>query len=359
MIVVNQQEEAITFTLDEKLSFEAGQEIDEMISISLDPDIVIQPYDDYVHIRGVILLFGKYHQLHANETPPGTNTNRMGQLIEKVLPLDEKTASFSHRFPIDITVAKERIRHVEDVVMTIDAFDYELPSADTLNVYASLHINGVSPEKQSDDKKEKTDLAKETEKTTEKQPDELVIVETPSSKEEAPTEPKEPSSEADSRSLKLIKDDDSVESSEAAQAPHLSVVDPGEITSSSTDETDETEEAGSTPSSVTESDLTGEKEAPAEETVPTTTDVPEMQIELTEGKEEADSDVKDVTFLTELFEEDEDTYTQMTIYIAQADDSPESIAKRYGMPVLQLLKDNQIAADTIEPGQLIKIKHES
>lgn len=353
-------EQNITFELNEKLSFEKGQEIDEMISISLDPDIVIQAYDDYVQIRGLILLSGEYHrqQVSEEDLDDVKTTENVEAYIEKVIQVDEDLASFSHRFPLDISVTKERIKDIEAVTVTIDAFDYDLINSQTLHVFASLHINGVGPE--SGAKHEKVASTEEVrdmhsiDQTTEQEKIEKEVEQTviplPEAKAKAKNNP--PDIPQEDPKLTLIKTKtDLVEEKEAEAIED----NPTTTSDLQVKDKDSTIETIPNPESAPV-----DQESDSDEAIElTTSDNEEMQIELSEGKEDNDSAVKDVTFLTELFEEDTDSFTQMTIYIAQEDDSPESIAKRYDLPVLQLLKDNHLSADTIEAGQLIKIRQHS
>lgn len=432
---MKQYEQNITIELNEKLSFETGQEIEEMISISIDPDIVIQAYKEHIQIRGIILLAGEYHR--RRETGGRSHTKyrqSVNRYIEKVVNLDNDIAGFSHRFPVEIAVAKERVENVEDVVVTVDSFDYELPSANTLNIMASLHIHGILPERKtksgmgvamaSENKTTKTTFedAKEARKhsTYQKQHDKKVsedsinVTQDNSNKNEANESATEKTANTKEeikkaqhlnnekqRSLKLIKNDtnfnenhetnrmDQVESernndevtgnqdektvssnyastnkkqksgSDLAQNDQTSAAQHGENDLHSNqhklDGTEEDEKLVDGESELTTNATSDEKD----QSKTTDTSSHEMQIELSESAGEDEDVVKDVTFLTELFEEEEETYTQVTIYIAQEDDSIESIAKRYEIPVLQLLKDNNLSADTIEAGQLITIRQRS
>lgn len=388
---MKQYEQNITFELNEKLSFETGQEIEEMISISIDPDIVIQAYKEHVQIRGIILLAGEYHRRRENfnQLHPRQKQGSV-RYIEKVVNLDDHVAGFSHRFPVDIAVAKDRVENIEDIVVTVDSFDYELPSANILNVTASLHIHGILAEKKQELEKElteKEDPTKITENEHDQLRDETFKDKDIQSEKFAISEQKNINQE---RSLRLVKNEPGenegiTKKEKTDQNINLT---PEVSESSSKDKIEEETYDQNAKAAISETDSKVEKrekqstknelkneienepenEAKTEETSGTkmetkqrdekdqTTDEHAMHIELSESAEDDDEDVKDVTFLTELFEEEEETYTQVTIYIAQEDDSIESIAKRYEIPVLQLLKDNNMSADTIEAGQLITIR---
>jgi len=338
LIVLKQYEHNITFDLNESLSFKRGQEIAEMVSISLDPDIVIQSYDDYIQVRGVILLSGEYRRRESEEQKePQVKSNRY---IEKLMHVKDDLASFYHRFPVEISVTKERVDNMDDVVVTVDSFDYEIPSTDTLNIFASLHIYGIKPEENEQGvlhmnaeeregvKKEDLDEKNLTQQIEDSHP---ISTDKQTAVKEEANRPRE-----DNRSLKLVHDQsESKEEQEVLEEidNRLVLDDQAREVLKHSDE--------SSDHSVMNQDQAHEQE---------------MLIELTEAKEEDDEDVKDVTFLTELFEEEEEMYTQVTIYIVQEEDSVEAIAKRYELPVLQLLKENDLSGDTLEAGQLLTIR---
>lgn len=386
MIFLKGNKQNITFELNEQLSFETGQEIEEMISISIDPDIVIQAYDEYVQVRGVVLLLGEYHRKTANA--PNLNVDRSrqrGRFIEKVININDEMAHFSHRFPVEISVAKERIHHVEDVTVTVDSFDYELPTSNSLNIIASLHIQGILPKEETkvasdtshmkteeneqdvkqletkqDDKRGSNHLENKQDKT--EQSDESTISEEVMGEKNDPVDHSAANSakeqlQANDHSLRLVKkpekdklrnahdqvennEQHAVESKMEKQSP-LDIEELSDVNVMDSEAQTVSNESGEDETSL----FDGEDER-------------EMHIELSEGTDDDETDVKDITFLTELFEEEDETYTQVTIYIAQDDDSIESIAKRYEIPVLQLLKDNNLSADTIEAGQLITIRQQ-
>lgn len=82
----------------------------------------------------------------------------------------------------------------------------------------------------------------------------------------------------------------------------------------------------------------------------------EIDIQLNESEAEEDDEVKDVQFLTDLFGgEEEEQHAKMRIYITQEEDTIETIAKRYEISALQLIKDNNLAGESIEEGQLLHL----
>src|SRR5699024_8885036 len=75
-----------------------------------------------------------------------------------------------------------------------------------------------------------------------------------------------------------------------------------------------------------------------------------------ESRESNSEDDADVHYLSDMFRGgDEEQYTQMRLCIVQSKDTVETIAERYEIPILQLLKQNQLDGDDISEGQLLYI----
>lgn len=55
-----ENESYLRFSLEESVWFQKGQEVAELYSISLDPNVAIQESDQYVFIRGSLDLSGEY-----------------------------------------------------------------------------------------------------------------------------------------------------------------------------------------------------------------------------------------------------------------------------------------------------------
>src|SRR5690625_2583098 len=144
-LILQQNEDKIKFDLNETLYFESGQEIEEMVSISLDPDIAVQTYDSYIQIRGLIFLQGEYQKSdHVKLEEQAYNDVNFTKYIEKVVELDTDYARFSHRFPVEISVPTYRVDNLEDITVSVNSFDYELPDKNKLKLKAAIHINGIN-----------------------------------------------------------------------------------------------------------------------------------------------------------------------------------------------------------------------
>lgn len=345
-------ENKITFDLNETLLFELGQEIEEMISISLDPDIVVQSYDDYVQIRGVIMLSGEYFRvrednLDMEQDLPERNVPSF-RYVERVVNINRDVSGFSHRFPVEISVSNERVDNLNDIVVTVDSFDYKLPTNDTLNIFASLHIYGIDPEQKTVEESERRPMASASdyyEEVSEKQD----VIHTDEQSDEKVDETIETNKDRST----LDEVDDSTNKQEIMEDFQEQ---PLRLIKGKKHDSDEELDSIIPKAEVTEGEVSEVNAEQDDDISESTASEDEIQIELNDGLDEDNDEVNDVTFLTELFSSDEETYTQVKIYIAQKDDTVESIAKQYDIPVLQLLKDNRMSMDTIEEGQLITIR---
>lgn len=323
----NVDEGSITFDVNDTLFFKSGQGISEMISISLDPDIIVQSYGDYVQIRGLILLQGEY----SRALPNTGEQNSVYGTIEKVIETENNNALFSHRFPVDITVSAERVQDLNDLLVTVDKFDYELPDRNTLKIKSAVQINGIDTEKaeikanetlitlpQQEDQKEEVIEMEEEKEVVESKIDEALEV----------------SGEVE----------ETVEEVVIPEVDNSIVEEPGVVVETTNDiiETEEVIEA-----------MSNETETEAEKQ-----DISnEIEIQLSESESEQEEDeVEDIQFLTELFNsQDEEVYTKIRLYITQSEDTIESIAKHYEVSTLQLIKDNELSNEVLSEGELIKI----
>lgn len=312
----------MTFDVDETLFFEKGQGISEMMSISLEPDILVQSYNDYVQVRGLIVLQGEYRKENAHEenVPP---TNQNINYIEKVIDLEEGIASFSHRIPVEVSIPTYRVDNIKDIMVVVESFDYELPNQHLLKISSSLHIYGINDADQVS--------------TTE----DVVIEEKPIKGEET------------GKQMKEIKE------SMATNEVHSPALNKGNEKSENKETAPEQHDQDGGNKVVDEEQSNPDVEIEANESVNKKVDGKEIDIQLKEskhGEEEMEEDQKDVLFLTEFFSEgEEDTYTKLKIHITQEDDTIESIAKRYEIPTTTLMKDNDLTNYQLEEGQLLNI----
>jgi len=136
----------LRFSLEESVWFQKGQEVDELVSISLDPIITIKESDQYVTIKGSLELTGEYNRepVDAEEIDDFINP----KLIQTVEVREEGVHLFSHHFPVEITIPKNRIADLQDIHVTVETFDYAFPEKSCLRLSADLMITGLYGEQQ-------------------------------------------------------------------------------------------------------------------------------------------------------------------------------------------------------------------
>jgi stage VI sporulation protein D len=137
----------LRFSLEESVWFQKGQEVVELVSISLDPNITIQESDQYVTIKGSLELSGEYIR-EENETEEEPDYFSNPKLIQSVEVREEGVHLFSHHFPVEITIPKNRIQNVFDIDVVVETFDYAFPESCCLRLSADLMITGLYGEQQ-------------------------------------------------------------------------------------------------------------------------------------------------------------------------------------------------------------------
>lgn len=134
------QNHRLQFSVEESICFQKGQEVSELLSISLDPDIRVQEVNDYVSIRGSLELTGEYN-IDQNKHTEEMYTDK--RFVEQVRRREDGSAELAHCFPVDITIPKNKVSHLQDVFVFIDAFDYQLTDSRILTIQADLAIEGL------------------------------------------------------------------------------------------------------------------------------------------------------------------------------------------------------------------------
>lgn len=134
------QNHRLQFSVEESICFQKGQEVSELLSISLDPDIRVQEVNDYVSIRGSLELTGEYN-IDQNKHTDEFYTDK--RFVEEVRKREDGSAELTHCFPVDITIPKNKVSHLQDVFVFIDAFDYQLTDSRILTIQADLAIEGL------------------------------------------------------------------------------------------------------------------------------------------------------------------------------------------------------------------------
>ncbi|HZG72661.1 MAG TPA: stage VI sporulation protein D, partial [Chondromyces sp.] len=141
-----QDQSSLRFSLEESIWFKKGQEVEELFSISLDPQITISERDQFVYIQGHLELSGEYQ---STEEEAGEEDYSNVKFVREILNRENGECEFYHNFPIDVTIPKNRIENMDDVEIYIDSFDYDLPEKACLKLTVDLSISGIYGEQQN------------------------------------------------------------------------------------------------------------------------------------------------------------------------------------------------------------------
>lgn len=351
---MSQGNQKFRFELNESIYFEKGQEVSEMKGISLDPDITIEPYNDYISIRGVIELQGEYEKKEYEEEDEENvfdlDNFESKHYVERVLDTEDGDATFLHRFPVEISVPTYRITDLNDVTVYIESFDYELPEDNHLKLYSTIEIHGIH----------ETVKERDAEIVEEDTEEETVDFESPEEdsfqfewKEQAEPSPEQESSHTDHLPVLEERENDRQDDQESVEEPSekdrwkyketktlkefFAQMPSGESESSSSsssensNSTDEWIESYESESSSTSFEISSEdREEPLQE---------------------------DVNYLSAMFRgKEEEAYAKLRVCIVQDKDTIESIAERYEITALQLIKQNGLDEEfEIRTGQLLYI----
>jgi stage VI sporulation protein D len=329
---LSNEQDIFSFDLNESLYFEKGQEVSQMLGISLDPEISIQSFNEYVSIRGVIELHGEYEKSTENNEARNEsldlNENHSRRYLEKVDNIDDHLVEFSHRFPVEISVPSYRVADVNDITVNVASFDYEISEENQLKLTSTIDIHGISnqttdPMNDTERIEGNTDTLDETFEFEIKKE----VLEQEAEGDERNTEPEEVVEKA-KENEEEIDDKDRWKYKQTQSFEEFFKV----------DESLENEEQNNM----------GEENVASE-----------SEIEVQEDTGEAQQPDRQTSYLANMFggneAEEEGKYAQMRIYIVQDKETLESISERYQIPKLQLLNMNRLDGDDLSKGQLLAI----
>ncbi len=409
------KESVFQFELNETLYFEKGQEVNEMRGVSLEPDISIHSFHDYISIRGVIELKGEYEKSSHNDFYSDLELNEMAskRYVEVVEEENEDgLCIFSHRFPVEISVPANRIADLNDISVYIQTFDYEIPDPTLFRLYSTIEIHGIQQEERmvpteqqevdeeqsedefdvataeadSDFREENVDhfqfelqqseLDHKSEEIEDNQslpflddPNQEVLdeerLEVSEETEKVLDEEQLEVSKETEKTLRVEEINKAEDQEELAEGP-----------ASTEDTNEEIDETGRWKYKETktlkeffgteakENDDLDEEEMEEDEDYEWTEEEYEQEDAETSPEVNQNSDdrrnhegVKDVSYLADMFSgKEENSYTSMRLCIVQEQDTIDSIAERYQVSALQLIKQNRLDDDyDVTEGQLLYI----
>jgi stage VI sporulation protein D len=348
-----ENQSSIRFSVEESIWFQRGQEVSELLSMSLDPEIIIQEHDQYISVRGGLILTGEYHAEGTDDSERASVSQPTGaRAVQEVAIREDGVSILKHKFPVDITIPKNRIQSLDDVYVTIETFDYELPQRGNLLLEAELSITGIYGDQERAQPQPVDSLDDTVEEEAEAEQEETEV-------KAGPEEEAKPSYQEETEETELVQplmrgsfyEDDDVE--EEDQDPYTPFV--VEAKRDTTVEAEEAEEI--------------EEELEHEDAYVFTRQVPQFEFKSridapakeqeNHKDDEDDSYVKrdeNALYLTEIFAKDDDSETtRLKICIVQKDESIESIAARYEVQSQVLIRVNNLDREHLAEGQILYI----
>ena len=363
----------LRFSLEESVWFQRGQEVLELISISLDPDILIQENEQYVTIQGALELSGEYKR-NEIEKEDEEDTFSAPKFIQVVEEREEGICEFHHFFPVDISIPTNRIDQIENIDVKVESFDYIFPERSCMKLTANLMITGLYGEQQRPQtyEYEEEEVEEEEVEEVEEVEEERVVeedyhevrVELKATEEEneekeeiflpfqaeAKKEPPKPDERVERKEVKQAKEENQ------AEAVEIPVLVMREEASSPIDIFKMPKTESSSMQEAESSDMKHKEESSSSSVK--VEEVFESEEEIIKHVEKKKTKLKKKSMsLTEFFARKEEAeVAKLKVCIVQSGDTVDMIAERYDIPVLQLLKVNHLEINhDIQEGQVLYI----
>ncbi|WP_433772907.1 stage VI sporulation protein D [Bacillus wiedmannii] len=312
---------SLRFSLKESVWFQKGQEVEELLSISLDPDVEIEELDHEVIVRGQLDLTGEY-VARQDDSAYSLRELSPAKSIDYVETREDGVNELVHSFPLEISIPRNRVKVIEELYVSIEEFDYELKENGCLQLLADISITGLCDEERIEDEEEETAYA------------ELEV---------------DSAQEDENRPTPHVEEPAYKESDEWEDY----AFEPFQLEERKEQEVEEEE--------LEEHEFAGRKEE--QETTPQfelfgRKDFKKEKAKKQEEQEEAAYSQRDenALYLTKIFtKEPEEEFTKLRMYFVQEGDTIESVAERYETSIQNLYRVNQTEDIYLTTGQIIYI----
>lgn len=314
---------SLRFSLKESVWFQKGQEVEELLSISLDPDVEIEELDHEVIVRGQLDLTGEY-VARQDDSAYSLRDLSPAKSIDYVETREDGVNELVHSFPLEISIPRNRVKVIEELYVSIEEFDYELKENGCLQLLADISITGLCDEERIEDEEEEEETAYA--ELEEDSAQEYETRPTPQVEEPAYKESDEWEDYAFEPFQLEERKEQEVEEEEIEEHEFV----------------EREEEQETTP----QFELFGRK------------DFKKEKAKKQEEQEEETYSQRDenALYLTKLFtKEPEEEFTKLRMYFVQEGDTIESVADRYETSVQNLYRVNQTEDIYLTAGQIIYI----
>ncbi|MEH6989138.1 stage VI sporulation protein D [Cytobacillus firmus] len=400
----------LRFSLEESVWFQKGQEVSDLISISLDPNITIQESDQYVTIQGALELAGEYRRSDEEASEEEQEDFAVTKFVQTIEERGEGICEFKHYFPVDITIPNNRIQSIYDIDVAVESFDYVLPERSCMKLTANLTITGLYGDQQhvpvqvweeetEPETEELEPMYRSPEAVEETEEEEPILQEWPSYQQEEQKQEEEREEQASAGAEEDIREEEQPEEhletaevyipfeAEARKQPETEeqeVIKPAvpaalEVTQEQPKEeqTQKTapevsfssqrseEEKPPTAQEIYQMTEASESDSPSFEKKPVQAAAQETGEETEESSSSSEQEAKKKKLskkksmsLTEFFarKEESEEHVKLKVCIVQNGDTIDAIAERYDIPSQQLLRVNHLEINQdIYEGQVLYI----
>lgn len=365
----------LRFSLEESVWFQKGQEVADLLSISLDPNITIQENDQYIVIQGSLELTGEYTRNDDYDFIEEEEVFQAPKLIHSVIEREEGVCEFLHHFPVDITIPLSRVVSLNEIDVEIETFDYVMPENSCLTLTADLSIAGLLNE-DIEEVEEKQDAYREAEFTSkEEEPVEIEVSSfqavSPLIEEEYPN-PLEAMNDTFSPfevEVRKSSFDDGDDWEDPKVIPYFSEADSEDITSLKPDAEPELQVSFRSEKETFTAEEVFEKPVPESSEYKVEESMEETEMKANEEESSSSSPeeepkkkkalfskTKTLTFTEFFARKEEETHTKVKVCIVQQGDTLEKLSERYNVNVHTLLKENRLEVNQdVYEGQVLYI----
>ncbi len=355
----------LEFSIEESVWLNKGQEVEELYTVDLNPEVTIEEVDDQICIKGYLCLTGEYRcaDQTEEETASEESTFLGYRSFSQLNEVSDDVVKLDHRFPVDITLPKNRVLDKDELLVTVDDFNYEMPTPSCIEVFAAVSVSGVyenhgyvSEEFENQESVYENDDVYETREEDDEDDHELYeggsnpfpILEFEARRSPEPDEHEEEMEyKAERREPQvefLSRSEERYDYSDAYG--HLS-----DLRNSDTSDYEEEYEEEEEPYRPDEYEYEeNDEEYDYEEEIEENDDHEEV-----EGSSHRPPREENALYLTKMLTRDDEELTKMKMCIIQAGDSLDSIAGRYDIPASQLMRVNRLESEEIEEGQILYI----
>ncbi|NWK67892.1 stage VI sporulation protein D [Bacillus paramycoides] len=317
---------SLRFSLKESVWFQKGQEVEELLSISLDPDVEIEELDHEVIVRGQLDLTGEY-VARQDDSAYSLRELSPAKAIDYVETREDGVNELVHSFPLEISIPRNRVKVIEELYVSIEEFDYELKEHGCLQLLADISISGLCDEEREEYEEEEPVYAEMEEVEAE----ETSVIED----ENRPAQLEEVSAYKESDGW----EDYAFEPFQLEERKEQEIEEEEVEEFENVEREEEQEKAP-------QFELFGRK------------DFKKEKAKKQEAQEEEAYSQRDenALYLTKIFtKEPEEEFTKLRMYFVQEGDTIESVAERYETSVQNLYRVNQTEDIYLTTGQIIYI----